>query len=627
MAELNIVKLIESNPVTKLSATYQSKLITKIKTTFTDNEQQLFVASFYCYLNYNQHTDFIIDLDNVWKWIGFANKDNAKRLLEKSFTLDKDYKSLPFPKEEQKKGRGGHNIIKIMMTVNTFKSFCLKACTKKADEIHDYYMKLENMLHELIDEETTELKNQLQNVFISNEKEKTELKNQLQNVFVSNEKEKEILKEKTLLSQFPKNTQCIYYGKVDNKSTINESLIKFGYSNELNKRVEQHKKTYTNFRLVNAFKVSNQIQIENAIKVHSTLKKKRRSIIIENMNYTELLAIDDFTYEQIDEMIKNIIKENEYNIENYKLLIEKHEKLEYNLLKLEKESKLKDEEIEKLKKQLENYKCDITNDNRNKSGSEYNITKYGYFLYAFEYEDKRYKCSIVRQSGLEQLTDNLKKLNSTGEMKYYTKVSYPFTEKIMIFIMKNSLCFIGNNKFEGSFEDVKRAIDVTIKLENVLINNSKNLENLSQLLDGTQCQIIEESQKDPEVPQVRKAKRAVDQIDPATNKVIATFPTIEAAGRALGLTTGTAVGIALRNKTLCQSFLWRYSGISREDQYSEQPVIKICCTTGEKKHFNNIADAARDVKISAPALRQRILTKVHIDDYHWVFDKNSTHYN
>ena len=26
------------------------------------------------------------------------------------------------------------------MTINTFKKFCLKAGTKKADEIHDYYL-------------------------------------------------------------------------------------------------------------------------------------------------------------------------------------------------------------------------------------------------------------------------------------------------------------------------------------------------------------------------------------------------------------------------------------------------------------------------------------------------------
>jgi len=138
MSELNIVKLIEENPITKLSNTYQSKLLTKIKNTFTDNDQQLFVASFYCYLNCNQKTDFIIDLDNVWKWLGFSNKDKAKRLLEKSFSLDNDYKCLLTPKGEQKNGRGGHNKETIMMTVSAFKSLCLKADTKKADEIHNY---------------------------------------------------------------------------------------------------------------------------------------------------------------------------------------------------------------------------------------------------------------------------------------------------------------------------------------------------------------------------------------------------------------------------------------------------------------------------------------------------------
>ena len=608
MTELNIVKLIEDNPLTKLSSTYQSKLLTKIKDSFTNHEQQLFVSSFYCYLNCNQKTDFVIDLDKVWTWLGFYKKENAKRLLEKSFILDKDYKTFAPDALELKKGSGGHNIKKIIMTINAFKSFCIKADTKKADEIHNYYLKLETMLHELIDEETTELKNQLQNVLISNEKEK------------------ETLKEKTLLSQFPKNTQCIYYGKIDNKSTINESLIKFGYSNDLNRRVEEHKKNYKNFTLINAFKVSNQIQIENAIKKHEILKKKIRSILIENINYIELIAIDDLTFEQIDEMIKNIIKENEYNIENYKILVEKYEKLEYDLLKLEKDSIEKDKEIEKLKEKLANYTPDITDYNKKKLGSEYNVSKCGYLLYAFRYEDKRYKCSVIRKSGLEQLTDNLKKLNSDGEMEYCIKVSHPFTEKIMTFIMKKSLCFLGNNKFEGLFEDVKKAMDITIKLENVLINNSQNLENLSNLLDGTSVQSTMTTFEDPEVPLVRKAKRAVDQIDPATNKVVDSFPTIEAAGKALGLTTGTAIGIALRNKTLCKSFLWRYSGISREDQYSEQPVIKVSCSTGEKIYFNTIADAARDVKISAPALRQRILTKVHIDDYHWVFNKTATHY-
>jgi len=49
----------------------------------------------------------------------------------------------------------------IMLSINTFKKFCLKANTKKADEIHNYYIKLEELLQETINEETFELKEQL----------------------------------------------------------------------------------------------------------------------------------------------------------------------------------------------------------------------------------------------------------------------------------------------------------------------------------------------------------------------------------------------------------------------------------------------------------------------------------
>ena len=91
---LNIVELIENNPITQLNGVYQSKLIEKIKTHFNNYEQQMFVASFYCYLNYDSDADFVIDLDNVWKWVGFGQKVNAKRVLEKNFTIDKDYKLL-----------------------------------------------------------------------------------------------------------------------------------------------------------------------------------------------------------------------------------------------------------------------------------------------------------------------------------------------------------------------------------------------------------------------------------------------------------------------------------------------------------------------------------------------------
>ena len=43
-------------------------------------------------MNYHQLDDFIVNLDNVWKFIGFSNKANAKRLLKHNFKEDIDYK-------------------------------------------------------------------------------------------------------------------------------------------------------------------------------------------------------------------------------------------------------------------------------------------------------------------------------------------------------------------------------------------------------------------------------------------------------------------------------------------------------------------------------------------------------
>ena len=54
MQELNIIELIEKIPITKLSSSYNNKLLNKNQQNFTGFEQQLFVSSFYCYLNYDK---------------------------------------------------------------------------------------------------------------------------------------------------------------------------------------------------------------------------------------------------------------------------------------------------------------------------------------------------------------------------------------------------------------------------------------------------------------------------------------------------------------------------------------------------------------------------------------------
>jgi hypothetical protein len=101
----------------------------------------LFVGSFYSYLNHDTKNDFIIDLDDVWKWCGFSRKDPSKVVINKHFRLNIDYKVIKAVSGIAPEAagaikihtKGGENKETILMTINTFKKFCLKSCTKKAD--------------------------------------------------------------------------------------------------------------------------------------------------------------------------------------------------------------------------------------------------------------------------------------------------------------------------------------------------------------------------------------------------------------------------------------------------------------------------------------------------------------
>jgi hypothetical protein len=356
-ASLNIVELIENNPITKLSNSYNGKLLTKIQDSFTDFEQQLFVSSFYCYLNCDQKKDFVIDLDNVWKWLGFNQKVKAKSLLERHFIINRDYKILLNDQVKQTTNtRGGHNKENFMMTVKTFKSLCLKAGTKKADEIHEYYMKMEEMIQEVVQEESDELRLQLEQKDKQMESAKQEQEQELQ-------KSRKAVEQATI-NQFPLNTECVYFGTIDNRNG-EEKLIKFGQTNDLQSRIYNHRSKFVNFVLVNAFKVQNKVEIENLVKRHPKIKKQIRQIGVGDKVYKEIIAYDDtkFTVDKLSLYIKDIITSKQYSIDNFNLLVKQNEEVG-EALKDEREKndalvtscKSKDTEIAELKNNLEHLK-------------------------------------------------------------------------------------------------------------------------------------------------------------------------------------------------------------------------------------------------------------------------------
>jgi phage anti-repressor protein len=333
MESLNIVDLLEDNPITKLSNTYQSKLLIKLKERFNETEQKMFLTSFFCYLKYKS-TDFVIDLDDIWKWVGFQQKVEAKVLLEKQFKVDIDYKvSLSQLGKKKEDGRGGNNKETFLLTIRTFKSFCLKASTSKAHQIHEYYVNLEETLHEVLEEESDELRKQLESKDLQIETMKT-------NSVI----EKELLTEKTILKQFPDYRQCVYIGLIDDRGEKNEKLLKFGSSNFLCQRVTQDKNVYTNFRLINAYEVGNKTHIENAMKRHPILSLLRCPLKISDRGHTELLSIDSVSIDEIDKIIKKIITEVEYSPDNYTKLLDENHRLKKDLLTLTK--KLEDKGIQ-----------------------------------------------------------------------------------------------------------------------------------------------------------------------------------------------------------------------------------------------------------------------------------------
>lgn len=121
---------------------YKSKFMDKLKEEFTEEEQNLYVANLYIYLHFDDN-DFPINLENVYKWIGFSNKANSKRTLVNNFSEQTDYKIVFINTEENPKN--GRPDEKIMLKIDTFKELCLLSKTDNGKVIRKYYLKLEKI--------------------------------------------------------------------------------------------------------------------------------------------------------------------------------------------------------------------------------------------------------------------------------------------------------------------------------------------------------------------------------------------------------------------------------------------------------------------------------------------------
>lgn len=341
---LDIVKLIEKSPITRLSKDYQNALIIKIKKNFTDKEQQMFVGSFYCYLNYSK-TDHVIDLDQVWKWVGFTRKDHAKIVIEKNFVEDVDYK-IVFP-QGRENIKGGRPKEQCLMTIKTFKRFCLKAGTKKAGEIHEYYINLEELLHETINEQTDDFKNQLtikDKQLISKDKQhKLDLKMKRHNILI------ELLKTK----------KCVYLGEIgkvietkkDEEDEEDENeFFKIGSSYEIDVRSKALNLEYRSMTFLEAFECVNFREVEANILADPIIIKNlyRKSIKIDGSISNEVVKLSkNFNYDQLLAVIKKHVA-NDHSIFLTPLQLLEKQKLDIEQQRINMENRKMDIEQQKI---------------------------------------------------------------------------------------------------------------------------------------------------------------------------------------------------------------------------------------------------------------------------------------
>jgi len=312
LQKFDIVNLIDNNPLIKLSSNYQNKLLIKIQQKFNEDQHRLFVSSFFGYINYNQYTDFVIDFDSIWKWLGFSRKEHCKVLLEKHFIINIDYKIITNKIYDKKVAtevavasltslkHGGQNKEKILMTIKTFKKLCLKSNTKKADEIHDYYIKLEECLQETINEESNELRNQL----LFNEEQLLIKDTSIEKLT----KEKLSEKHNILLREFSNIGSIVYIVKV--KSFDNGTyIVRIGESRQgILERYKEHKSNYNEAPIIlDCFLVRNCKNFESFL--HNQLKKHKVTNLLGHETENELFLIGkELSYSHISNVINQNIK-------------------------------------------------------------------------------------------------------------------------------------------------------------------------------------------------------------------------------------------------------------------------------------------------------------------------------
>lgn len=253
-------------------------LTIELMQTLDCDDKELFVKHFHLYLIYGTDpTKFVVDLDDVWQWLGFSRYDVAKRVLLKNFVEKEDYEVF-HPKVENP--LGGRPKDYIRLNVESFKSLCIMSETVKGKQTRRYYSKIESAFFKIMEKQS-------QMAIKEMEEEKLRVM-----VEMKQQKQHEIQKK---LIETNKNTPLVYILKIQ-ETDENNFIIKIGETDDIEKRITSLRQEYKDCVLIDVFPCFRPHAVEQYI-LHRNDVSKHRFIatetikISEDFKYTDLLKI------------------------------------------------------------------------------------------------------------------------------------------------------------------------------------------------------------------------------------------------------------------------------------------------------------------------------------------------
>ena len=344
------------------------ELLATLHSAFSSEEEKLFVESFSAYLKYgDDDTAFVINLDHIWRWLGYTRDDSVKKVLVKHFKKDVDFLIKNGVEQDEIK-HGGHNKQVITMNIKTFKKLCMKANTERGDNICNYYLKMEEIFLRYIKDKVNKT-----NVYI--EKNKIVYKKKLKQIKDENEALKKTCKDKlirhNILLELFSNRPCVYVALIQVLEN-GDDIIKIGSTFNISSRYDDIKVSYgTQFLYQYVFECDTFKAFEDELHAHADIVKHRYAYRTSQECY---LISKSFSYTTLLDIIKKEIKKHkglttEQKLEEKKIDL-KREKIALKVLEIQLKNKVTEsqdaEAIEKifqensqLKKEIERLQDDL----------------------------------------------------------------------------------------------------------------------------------------------------------------------------------------------------------------------------------------------------------------------------